>query len=280
MILDPLRSCGHAVWSARVTDFTTGTLDEVDATQVLPTASVGKIFALIAVADLIERGVLDPDDRLEPTSDDMVADSGLLQHLVVQRLAVDDLARLVGAVSDNLATNVLLRRIGLSTVQERTTALGITDSALNDVVRDDRRPGVRDDRRPGVHAATLSHGTAAELSRVAERLDRGGLVSSEVSARVRGWLATNTDLSMVASALAFDPLAHGGTDRATGMSMFNKTGTDEGTRADVGVVRLGDRRVAYAVIARWGREDMHSRAAVLDAMRTVGLGIRAHLTGW
>ncbi len=47
MILDPLRSCGHALWSARVTDFTTGTLDELDATQVLPTASVGKIFALV-----------------------------------------------------------------------------------------------------------------------------------------------------------------------------------------------------------------------------------------
>lgn len=269
MILDPLRSCDAARWSARVVDLGVGELDQLDAQVVLPTASVGKIFLLLTVADLLDRGALDPSEQLEPVSDDAVADSGLLQYLADQRMSIDDLARLVGAVSDNLATNVLLRRVGLAAVHELTATLGVTASALNDYVRDDRRPGV--------HAATLSHGTGAELWSIAERLERGVLVSTTASARVRGWLAANTDLSMVASAFALDPLAHTVPDAGTGLGLFNKTGTDEGTRADVGVVRLGERRVAYAVIARWDGDDLVSRSAVLDAMRAVGSGICAHL---
>lgn len=269
MILDPLRACVGVRWSARVADLDIGELDQLDAQQVLPTASVGKVFLLLTVADHVERGVVDADERLEPVADDAVADSGLLQHFGDQRLAIGDLARLVGAVSDNLATNVLLGRVGLPAVAELTRSLGVTESALNDVVRDERRPGE--------HAVTLSHGTGAEWSRLAERLDRGALVTGAVSARVRDWLSSNTDLSMVASAFALDPLAHRGADQGTGFSLFNKTGTDTGTRADVGVVGLGPRRVAYAVIARWDGDDLVRRSVVLDALRSVGAGISEHL---
>ena len=54
-----------------------------------------------------------------------MADSGLLQHLDGQRAAVIDLCRFVGAVSDNLATNALIQRVGLDRVAATTRRLGI-----------------------------------------------------------------------------------------------------------------------------------------------------------
>ena len=62
----------------------------------------------------------------------------------------------------------------------------------------------------------------------------GDAVSTSVSSQVLGWLATGVDLSMVGAAFGLDPLAHAVPDR--GISLHNKTGTDAGVRADVGLV--------------------------------------------
>ena len=45
-----------------------------------------------------------------------VADSGLWHLMAVDALPVEDVALLVGAVSDNWATNVLVERLGLDAV--------------------------------------------------------------------------------------------------------------------------------------------------------------------
>jgi beta-lactamase class A len=68
---------------------------------------------------------------------------------------VEDLCWLLGGFSDNLATNVLVRRIGIEAVTATSTSLGFVRSALLDRVRDDR--GLDD-------PWTLSAGCAGELS--------------------------------------------------------------------------------------------------------------------
>ena len=97
---------------------------------------------------------------LARTAEDPVGDSGLWQHLAAEALSAGDFAVLVGAVSDNLATNTLLRHVGSRPCGRRPAALGLRDSALLE------------------------------------------------------WFAPPADLSMVASALGFDPLAHVGTPTA------------------------------------------------------------------
>src|SRR5690606_13442739 len=130
-------------------------------------------------------------------------------------LPVADLAVLVAAVSDNLATNVLLRRVGLDAVAATARSVGLRATALHDVVRDVRTPA---------DPPALSSGSAAELAGLFARLAAGAAISAEVSATVNGWLATGTDLSMVAGALGLDPLAHVAADRS--VVLRNKTGTD------------------------------------------------------
>src|SRR5205085_32113 len=91
---------------------------------------------------------------------------------------------------------------------ELTARLGLRETALRDRVRN---------KREAHHPPTLSHGSAAELAGLLGGLARRELISAAVSERVDRWLATNTDLSMVASAFDLDPLAQVSTcDRTRG----------------------------------------------------------------
>ena len=244
-----------------------GRLHGHDADRLLRTASLGKVFLLVEVADRIERGLLDPAAPLSRDRVSPVADSGLWQHLATPELPVVDAAVLVGAVSDNWATNALLDLVGLEAVHERARQLAPGGSVLHDLVRD-----VRTAEQP----ATLSEGCASDWVALFDRLVAGSVVSPAVSGRVLGWLATGTDLSMVASALVLDPLAHVGTDR--GVRLWNKTGTDSSVRADAGAVRGPAGLVSYAVLVNWERGDDRPRTAVMAAMRALGEEV-ARLSG-
>ncbi|MGS0687711.1 serine hydrolase [Nakamurella sp. GG22] len=251
--------------SACLVDAQTGEeLATLDPHAVRPTASVGKILLLIEVARRLVHRELDPATLFTRTSEDAVADSGLWQHLHTRSLAVADLAVLVGAVSDNLATNVLLREIGLPAVGATAEALGLRDTALYDRVRDHRGPQ---------DPTTLSTGAAQELAELFGRLHRGEIIDPTVSATVLGWLNLDTDMSMTSGAFGLDPLAHGAADRDWWVA--HKTGTDTGIRADTGLVRGPLRAVSYAVLAEFDDAD---RDAALDAMRDWGLRIR-HIAG-
>jgi len=249
--------------SAAVTDLDSGaTLLGIDDRIVLPTASIGKILLLVEVSARLTERDFSGYGILDKTPKDAVGDSGIWQHLQVPSLPVADLATLVGASSDNLATNVLLRQVGLQAVRDRTESLGLMRTALLDLVRDSRGP---DD------APQLSVGSTAELSWLFAALARGEIVDSLTSSRVLGWLSLNADLSMVASAFGLDPLSHRGVDH--GMLLVNKTGNEAGVRSEAGVVRGPRTAVSYAVSVQFRDDGIAARLRVLDAMRTVGFDV-------
>lgn len=246
--------------SASAVDLNTGrTLLAIDDRIVLPTASIGKILLLIEVSARLTSRDFSGFGILDKTPRDAVGDSGIWQHLQAPSLPVADLATLVGATSDNLATNVLLRQVGLNAVRARTESLGLMRTALLDLVRDSRGP---DD------APQLSVGSTAELSWLFGALARSEIVDALTSQRVMGWLSLNCDLSMVASAFGLDPLSHRGADHNT--LLVNKTGTDTGVRAEAGALRGATRAVAYAVSIQFNDDGLTARLRVLEAMRTVG----------
>ena len=257
-----------ADWSILVTDVSSGApLVALDEHRPLRTASVGKLFLLVEVARQAAAGELDLTELVAWQDDERVEDSGLWYLLDQRELSVHDLCVLVGAVSDNLATNVLVRVVGLDAVAATTAALGYTDSGLLDRVRDERGPA---------DPPTLSVGTAADLADLMRRLHRHEVVDRDVSRTVLRWIGTNTDLSMVASAFDLDPLAHAEPDR--GVRLVNKTGTISTVRADVGVVEGPAANAAYAVLASRA-DDVDLRDAVLADMRRIGQIIRDHMGG-
>ena len=246
--------------SANVTDLASrNTLVSIDDRIVLPTASIGKVLLLIEISarlteqDFSGYGILDKSIR------DAVGESGIWQHLQAPALPVADLATLVGATSDNMATNLLLKQVGLDAVRARTESLGMSRSALLDMARDNRGP---DD------APQLSVGSTAELGRLFGQLARGEVVDPGTSQRVTGWLSLNCDLSMVASAFGLDPLSHRMPDHST--LLINKTGADVGVRSEAGALKGKRAAVSYAVSIQFDDDSLEKRLRVLDAMRTVG----------
>lgn len=234
----------------------------IDDRIVLPTASVGKILLLIEVSARLSEQAAPALEVLDKTSKDLVGDSGLWRHLHAKSLPLADVATLVGATSDNLATNVLLREVGLESVRARTEQLGLLRTALLDLVRDARGP---DD------APQLSVGSTAELAWLFAALARGQVVDALTSSRVLGWLSLNTDLSMVASAFGVDPLSHRGVDH--GLQLVNKTGTDTGVRSEAGILRGPRRGIAYSVSVQFSDRSIASRLRVLAALRAVGFDL-------
>ncbi len=262
-LLAPLDTVADVAWSAVVLDAASGRLLAVrHPERVLPTASVGKLLLLLETARRLADGRLDPATLLRRSPADSVADSGLWQHLRTESLPLEDVALLAASVSDNLATNVLLRHVGLDAVAEVGPSLGLATLSLNDRVRDVRTPG---------DPPTLSEGCALDLARFAALLATEDGLEWAV---LRRWLASGVDLSMVPGDLGLDPLAHVEEDR--GIRLLGKTGTDAGVRADVGIVAAGGEVTAYAVVASWTPSAQDPvRDDVLGAMRAVGRRIAA-----
>ena len=196
--------------------------------------------------------------RCRGLAEDAVQDSGIWQLLAADRLCVDDLAHLVGILSDNLATNVLLRRVGLDRVQRTADQLGLQAHQA-------QRPGPRPARAGGpvdpVRGVGVGVGRPADPAGRGCRCQRWCLAAGAVVA------AGGADLSMVAQPLGLDPLAHADGDR--GMRLWHKTGTDDGTRADVGLLSGPDGTVAYAAIARWDPAGPDRRMPVLAGMHAL-----------
>ena len=249
-ILAPTLARG-ALWSVQVRRAEGQIAAQHEPDRLLRTASVGKLFLLERATELIDSGELDPGEPLSRGDGPAVADSGLWQRLDTAQLPVADVARLVGAVSDNWATNVLLARVGLADLPH-----GPRGSRLHDYVRDERRPE---------HPPTLSEGCAADWVE--------WFLAQPADGRMLDWVELGVDLSMVGSAFGLDPLAHREPDR--GVRLWSKTGTSDGVRADVGLVEIDGLRTAYAAICNWPTDGADLRDDVLATMGAIGEALRA-----
>lgn len=227
--------------------------------RVRPLASVGKLLLLAEVARGLTGGDLDPGEPFDLLDEDYCGGSGLLTALSARRWTVPDLALLTAAVSDNTATNALIRRVGLDRVNQGADALGLVRTRVLDRIREPRSPA---------HPPTFAVGTAAELAGLAQRI-----AADEPWARLLlGWMAGCGDRSMVPALIPHDPEDSTVRDvPSASLWVANKTGTDVGVRCDVGVVR-GARQVCYAVL---GSCRPGSEFETLQAMRTVGARIAA-----
>ncbi|WP_309127443.1 serine hydrolase [Microbacterium sp.] len=252
--------------SAIAADIDTGVeLFRHQSERVLDTASVGKIFLLHRLLTEVDRGERSLEERVTRRPVEQIDNSGIWYLLQQDSLTLYDVAALIGATSDNAATNTLCRVIGLDQVGAHTRALGYAGSSLDDVVRWPLPPGA---------PRTLSHASAEELLRFVQRTADAVDLSSASSDTLQRWLGAGMDLSMVASPFGLDPLAHYFFDRD--VWLWNKTGTISTVRADMGLVMSPTRRIAYAVLINWER-GTPARDRALQVMRNAGDAIRAEL---
>jgi beta-lactamase class A len=111
----------------------TGETVGVKAERVMNTQSAAKTFILVHYSRLVTAGSLDPSARVELTADDAAYGSGVLRYLAPGlRPTVHDLAWLMIIVSDNLATQLVLRTVGgADAVNATMTDLGLATARVN-----------------------------------------------------------------------------------------------------------------------------------------------------
>lgn len=235
----------------------------LDADRPVPLASVVKVPIMIEAFARIEAGELSLETRAPVEHRDKTIGSGILSYLD-DGLAptLRDLVTLMIIISDNTATDILFHRLGVKAINDRLRASGFTDIHVVRTLAEvfaDMLPGHDDPdqdveelrrvisaqgvRRDGFSFSPGSDnnvGTARSLCRLVAMLQRNEILSSDSCAAML-WIMAKQQMN----------------DRIPrflppGTWVANKTGSFQGVRNDVGVIRCKEEsHVAVAILSTW-----------------------------
>jgi beta-lactamase class A len=149
-------------------------LIDLDGGTVFSSASIIKLPILWCFFEQVDRGTLDPLAWWALGDGDRVDGTGVLRFLQTDaHLTLLDLATLMTVVSDNTATNALIDRLGVATIQETIDRLGLTDTRLG------RKMFDFEARARGLENQT----TPRDMARLLRRIHDGDGLSADAHAR-------------------------------------------------------------------------------------------------
>ncbi|OBJ70606.1 serine hydrolase [Mycobacterium sp. 1274756.6] len=129
---DTLRRTGarYSYQAARVVDGRCEPVAGANTADSLPLASIFKLYVLYAVADAVKAGTLAWDDPLTVTARaKAVGSSGLEELPPGAQVSVRTAAEKMIATSDNMATDLLIDKVGTAAVEQALVATGHHDPA-------------------------------------------------------------------------------------------------------------------------------------------------------
>ena len=247
----------------------------VNADLRFPTASTIKTAVMLEAYHQAAEGRLSFDTPLTFHSSDAVGGSGVLRDLHDGlTLTVGDAVRLMIALSDNTATNLLIARLGTASVNARLDTYGLTSTRLFRPTFRDGRPDVLPDLE---REFGLGMTTPRDMAKLMALIATGRAVNEDASDAMLATLRRQQDRAMIPRLLT-----------AEGVEVGNKTGTDEEkqpgarglkgqVRADAAIVdrperpevRVGDLRAAGRGLALDDRQRCarHGSAGVETRLR-------------
>ena len=181
----------------------------------LVAASVIKIPVLVEIFARLEVGEAEKGERHSVRREEKLPSCGALNYLHDGlEVTLEDLYTLMIILSDNTATNILIRKFGMDRINARMRALGLTVTAVNRLLFDAEASA------KGIE----NYVCAEEIGSLLERMVRGTLVSPAASAEMLRILKDQRLNGKMPFYLHGKvPIAH-------------KTGEDDGITHDVGVV--------------------------------------------
>lgn len=202
---------------------------DIGGDVVFKSASIVKLLVMTTVLEDVGDGRLSLEERVPLGPAERVGGAGVLHVLQdVDDMSVRDLLTLMIAVSDNLATNVLVDAVSMTAVNATAARLGLTATALRRLLMtaDPAFAAFRND--------TSAADTVRLLTLLAERRDvfaAPALYDIALAA-----LRRQQHVDLLPRLLP------------AGMAMAHKTGTLDGVRHDAGLLLVDDRpRLALAV---------------------------------
>ncbi|MDQ4126724.1 MAG: class A beta-lactamase-related serine hydrolase [Actinomycetota bacterium] len=197
--------------------------------QVLPSASLIKVLVLAELLRQADRGTLYLEEELEVWSEDLVDDSEMLaREQMPTRMPVRRLAEGMITLSDNAATNLLIRRLGIERVNDLARDLGLRNTSL---------------RREMMDVAARARGeenltTASEMVVLLGEIWHGPSLSQASRAFALELLLGQRIESKISLTLP------------AGAGYAHKTGELQGVENDAGLVLVPGRTFALAVLVR------------------------------
>ncbi|HEX4603416.1 MAG TPA: serine hydrolase [Candidatus Angelobacter sp.] len=229
------------VMGLAVEDITSGETFFIHGDEIMPQASSIKITVLANLYLQAQQGKLKLTDEYMVRKEDLVSGSDILLGLTpgITRLTLRDLATMMVAVSDNSATNVLIRRVGMDNVNAMLEAMGLHATRLRRQMMDLK---AANEGRENVS-------TPREMMTLLETIYRGRLLNKEMTADFIKVLSTHKESALL-QGLPDDAVA------------ASKPGELEAVRNDSGIVLLKDRPYILCVMTTYLKDEKDGSAAI------------------
>lgn len=187
--------------------------------QLFQAASVIKLPIFAAILLLCRRGQASLEEKLQAKKSDRVPPCGALYFFTDEPFVdIRTLCGLMITISDNTATNMLIRRFGIDVLNEGFRALGLKKTVLNRLLFD-----------AGASAAGKeNYIVPREMAELLEKIYRKELISPEASRFMEETLLLQQINHKIPGYLN------------DAVAVAHKTGEDDGISNDVGIVYTAD----------------------------------------
>ncbi|WP_338055153.1 serine hydrolase [Sulfobacillus harzensis] len=200
------------------------------------TASVMKVPVLVEALRQCENGIHCLDEPITYLPEDFVKGSGVLQHLTAGiSLPFRDVLTLMIIVSDNLATNMAIRTVGLDAVNQLCRDAGLSSTQV-------RRKIAFDSPDP------LALSSPRDLVELLKAIHRQTLLSPEYSAIALDIMERQQYNTILTRALPYELLDDNGDDPPR-VRVMSKSGSLTGVRNDAGLVATPWGTYAIAIMS-------------------------------
>ncbi|MGB5855108.1 MAG: serine hydrolase [Oceanisphaera sp.] len=231
---------------------------EIAANRRLRAASVVKLFLLIDAYRRIEDGELDRDSPIEIAKTCHVGGAGVLSTLSPQlRPSLHDLLTLMIVVSDNTASNIVLKKIGFQGVASTLEALGATNTRIERYFCDQQAIREGRDNITTANDMVLALACIAESNNLVSDTSRSEMLSILSRQQLRYKLP------------AYFP-------EQRPVRILNKTGELPGIEHDVAILVSPDRCDYLAVLTDGWNENADGQRKVADIGRLVSRYLSTH----
>lgn len=224
-------------WGIVLEDLNSGDKWEYNEQELFYAASVIKVPIMVAVFRAVERLELSLSDLIILDKDEYVGGSGVLQHLTPgTSLPLSDIILLMIIQSDNTATNLLIDLVGVENIQQTMKEAGMEHSTFyNKLMLSKPNP----------------HGTnriaAKDVGILLTKMAQGEIVSEQASKQMIEIMKKQQMRDCLPEKL---PSPYSNFDNGMpAWELANKGGWIPGTRHDVGIFFVGDRKLVATVLS-------------------------------
>jgi beta-lactamase class A len=210
----------------------------------LPSASLIKLPILAAFWETVEAGRLDPNERVSVSAEALrVGGTGVLKALAPGLQPTwRDLATLMIAVSDNVATNLIVDRLEMDMIQAWIDKAGLAETRIERRMMD----------RSAMSAGRGNWTSAADMESLLLTVAAGTCVSDEASERMRRTLEAQQIQDRLPRRLG------------DGVRVANKTGNFADVIHDAGIVTGPGGTLVIAVLTQGVRPGWRAMEAIAE----------------